>query len=65
VLLQVAVDELPLLRAAFGTAHLDAAHWAVCVAMASVVLWFDELRKLLLRRGTRPVAGRSVSSSSP
>jgi magnesium-transporting ATPase (P-type) len=65
VLLQIAVVELPLLQTAFGTAHLDAAHWAVCVGMASSVLWFDELRKLVLRRGTRPVAGRSVSSSSP
>jgi hypothetical protein len=23
--------------------------WPVCVAMASVVLWFDELRKLVAR----------------
>jgi hypothetical protein len=54
VLLQIAVVELPLLQTAFGTAHLDAAHWAVCVGMASSVLWFDELRKFMLRRGKRP-----------
>ena len=53
VLLQIAVVELPLLRTAFGTAHLDAAHWAVCVGMASSVLWFDEVRKLMLRPGSR------------
>lgn len=28
---------------------LDLAHWAVAVATASLVLWFDELRKLLWR----------------
>ena len=52
-LLQVAVVELPFLQRAFGTAPLDAAHWAVCVAMASTVLWFDELRKIVLRTGER------------
>lgn len=45
--LQLAVVELPLLQGAFGTASLYPAHWAVCIAMASTVLWFDELRKLL------------------
>ena len=49
VVLQVLVVELPLLQEAFGTASLDLTHWAVCVAMASVVLWFDEGRKLVLR----------------
>lgn len=56
VALQVAVVEMPLLQGAFGTTSLDAAHWAVCVGMASLVLWFDELRKLagrvLARRQT-------------
>lgn len=51
--LQLAVVELPLLQRAFGTASLDPLHWAVCVAMASTVLWFDELRKLLHRTLTR------------
>ncbi|MCO4239663.1 cation transporting ATPase C-terminal domain-containing protein [Pseudarthrobacter raffinosi] len=41
--LQFAVVEGPLLQQAFGTASLDAAHWAVCMGMASTVLWFDEL----------------------
>jgi Ca2+-transporting ATPase len=49
VLLQLAVVQLPLLQAAFGTASLDPLHWLVCAAMASVVLWFDELRKWILR----------------
>ena len=54
---QVAVVELPFLQRAFGTASLDPAHWAVCLVMASTVLWFDELRKLALRTGERRRAG--------
>jgi Ca2+-transporting ATPase len=49
VALQWAVVEIPLLHAAFGTASMDAAHWAVCVAMASLVLLIEELRKLVVR----------------
>jgi magnesium-transporting ATPase (P-type) len=49
VLLQVAVVQLPFLQVAFGTAPLDAAHWLICVAMASGVLWVEELRKIVLR----------------
>ncbi|WP_202129134.1 cation-translocating P-type ATPase [Pseudarthrobacter sp. ATCC 49987] len=51
--LQVAVVELPFLQRAFGTASLDPGHWAICVVMASTVLWFDELRKIALRMGGR------------
>lgn len=47
--LQVAVVEVPFLQAAFGTASLDPAHWGVAIAMASAVLWFDEIRKLFYR----------------
>ena len=47
--LQVAIVEVPILQTAFGTASLDLAHWALTLAMASAVLWFDELRKLLWR----------------
>ena len=50
VLLQVAVVHLPLLQRAFGTAALDLRHWAVCVALASGVLWFDEVVKMVERR---------------
>jgi magnesium-transporting ATPase (P-type) len=47
--LQVAVVHLEFLNRAFGTAPLSLAQWGVCVAMASGVLWFSELRKWLLR----------------
>ena len=49
VVLQIAIVEVPFLQVAFGTASLDLVHWLVCIAMASVVLWFDELRKLIWR----------------
>ncbi|UNX54950.1 cation-translocating P-type ATPase [Georgenia sp. TF02-10] len=47
--LQLAVVEVPFLQVAFGTAPLDLEHWAISLAMASSVLWFDELRKLVWR----------------
>ncbi|RWA18967.1 cation-translocating P-type ATPase [Mycolicibacterium elephantis] len=53
---QVAVVHLPLLQAAFGTTGLDLAHWAAAIAMASAVLWFDEVRKVILR-----LSGRALS----
>ena len=49
VVLQVAVVEVPFLQVAFGTASMDLAHWGACVALASVVLWYDEIRKFVLR----------------
>ena len=49
LLLQVAVVHVGFLNVAFGTVPLDAGQWLSCVAMASVVLWFGELRKLLGR----------------
>jgi calcium-translocating P-type ATPase len=47
--LQVAVVEVPLLNDAFETTPLGARDWATCVALASVVLWADEARKLIGR----------------
>ncbi|MGV0803665.1 cation transporting ATPase C-terminal domain-containing protein, partial [Mycolicibacterium elephantis] len=50
---QIAVVHLPPLQAAFGTTGLDLAHWAAAIAMASAVLWFDEVRKVILRLSGR------------
>jgi magnesium-transporting ATPase (P-type) len=47
--LQVAVVELPFLNDAFGTTALSIGDWVVCVALASVVLWADEAKKLVAR----------------
>jgi magnesium-transporting ATPase (P-type) len=57
LLLQVAVVHLAVLNVAFGTVPLDATQWLVCVAMASAVLWFSELRKASVRTWTRRRAG--------
>jgi Ca2+-transporting ATPase len=48
--LQVAVVHVPFLNIAFGTAPLAFDQWLVCAAMASVVLIYSELQKLLRRR---------------
>jgi magnesium-transporting ATPase (P-type) len=50
LLLQVLVVQVPLLNRAFDTTPLSAADWALCTALASSVLWVDELKKLLVRR---------------
>lgn len=54
--LQVAVVNIGFLNIAFGTVPLTLDQWLTCLAMASVVLWYSELRKLSIRlwraRGT-------------
>jgi len=52
LVLQVLVVHLPFLNDAFSTTPLSAGNWALCVAMASSVLWIDELKKLIVRRTT-------------
>jgi Ca2+-transporting ATPase len=50
---------------AFETAPLSIGQWAACAALASAVLWADELRKLA-RRSRRPAEGppaRAAGSS--
>ena len=49
LLLQVLVVHVPILNRAFDTTPPSTGGWALCVAMASSVLWADELTKLLLR----------------
>jgi hypothetical protein len=53
VLLQVAVVHVGWLNTAFGTVALTPGQWVTCVAMASSVLWFSELRKWLYRATPR------------
>ncbi len=49
VALQVAVVHMSWLQRAFDTAPLDGTEWLITVALASAVLWVDELRKLVHR----------------
>ncbi|MCC6175412.1 MAG: cation-translocating P-type ATPase [Chloroflexi bacterium] len=48
-LLQLLPVYVPLLQEAFGTEPLAAADWLVCILVASTVLWFGELGKLVVR----------------
>ncbi len=48
--LQVLVVQVPFLQGAFGTASLDVGQWAATTAMASIVLWAEELVKWVRRR---------------
>ncbi|MEO6895558.1 MAG: cation-translocating P-type ATPase [Caldimonas sp.] len=53
-LLQVAVVNLGFLNLAFGTVPLTLEQWLLCLGMASGVLWYSELRKLVGRELVRP-----------
>jgi magnesium-transporting ATPase (P-type) len=49
VALQVAVVHVGFLNVAFGTTPLAPEQWMVCIALASAVLWTEELRKAAAR----------------
>jgi Ca2+-transporting ATPase len=53
LVLQLLVVHVPFLNRAFATMPLSIGDWALCAAMASSVLWADELKKLLVRRVAR------------
>ena len=57
-LLQVAVVNVPFLNLAFGTVPLTLDQWLTCLAMASVVLIYSELRKLIAGRVVGALAHR-------
>jgi magnesium-transporting ATPase (P-type) len=64
LLLQVAVVHVGFLNVAFGTVPLTVNQWITCAAMASIVLWVSELRKLLLRVWHGRAEGRSGSHAA-
>lgn len=47
VVLQLCVVYIPFLQVPFGTVVLSATDWLVCIGVASCVLWFYELLKLV------------------
>ena len=47
LVLQILVVEVPFLQVAFGTVPLTLGQWGICVAMASIVLWVEEIRKFV------------------
>jgi magnesium-transporting ATPase (P-type) len=54
LVLQVAAVQVSVLNDAFGTTPLAIDDWLLCTALASVVLWADEAKKLLERWLRRP-----------
>ena len=64
VALQIMVVHVPFLQTAFGTTALDPLHWAVAIGMASIVLWAEELSKLMRRQLAKPVAGTAQAAAS-
>ena len=54
--LQAVPVYVPAFRAAFGTIPLFASDWAVALGLGSIVLWAEEVRKLVLR--LRPTKGQ-------
>ncbi len=60
--LQVAVVHLGFLNLAFGTVPLSLDQWLVCAAMGGTVLWWGELRKLVVR-SRLAAAGEPVDSA--
>ena len=65
VLLQVAVVNLGFLNLAFGTVPLAFNQWLLCVAMASAVLWYSELRKLADRAWGRGATAEATPGTKP
>ena len=52
--LQVVVVYAPPMNQGFGTTPLEVGDWALCVVVASLVLWMDELWKMTRRRRRAP-----------
>ncbi|MEY4176346.1 MAG: hypothetical protein RI900_3511 [Actinomycetota bacterium] len=52
VLLQVGVTHIGPLQRLFDTTDISVAQWLVCIAVASAVLWVEEIRKYIVRKGT-------------
>lgn len=49
LLLQVAVTHVGFMQSLFDTTSLSMSEWGVCIAVASSILWVEEIRKLISR----------------
>ena len=52
ILLQIGVTHLSFMQSIFDTTTLSLNEWLICIAVASSILWIEEVRKLI-RRLTR------------
>ena len=53
ILLQVAVTHASFMQSLFETTDITTAQWLVCVAVASSILWVEEMRKFVVRTTMR------------
>ncbi len=53
IVLQVGVTHVGFMQRLFDTASISITQWLVSIAVASSVLWFEELRKAFVRRTSR------------
>ena len=60
--LQVAVVHIRFLNTAFGTTPLSGRDWLICIGLASVVLWADEAKNIVVRKCLR---SRQMQAQSP
>ena len=63
-LLQVAVINVPFLNLAFGTVPLSLDQWLTCLGMASLVLVYSEVRKLVARWVVGALAHRQRAAAA-
>lgn len=47
--LQIAVTHVGPAQRLFDTTSISAVQWLICIAVASTVLWFEEIRKIIIR----------------
>ena len=53
LLLQIAVTHVGFMQSLFDTMSITFAQWMICVAVASSVLWVEEIRKFIVRRNQK------------
>jgi Ca2+-transporting ATPase len=56
MILQVGVTHLGPLQSLFDTTSIDLGHWLLGAAVASTVLWVEEVRKFVARRRLAPIS---------
>lgn len=49
LLLQVGVTHVGFMQSLFETTSLSAGQWGICIAVASSILWVEEIRKIISR----------------
>ena len=63
--LQVLVVHVPFLQRAFGTVGLTARDWALCIGVASTVLWLREGSKLIARLNNARHGSAALARAAP